>query len=86
MDQHLKPSRFDGDHRSPAAPKEWEHWLRTFQNFIKAIEKKEPRESINQLDILLNFVSPNIYAYITDSTTFEQAIATLTSLFVKPCN
>ena len=85
MDRHLKPSRFDADHSSSSAAKEWTHWLRTFRNFIKAIEKAIPgEETIDKLEILTNFVSPNIYAYIADSASYEEAIKTLTSLFVKP--
>ena len=39
-----------------------------------------------KLDMLINFVSPSVYDYIADSTTYDIAIEVLTSLNVKPKN
>ena len=87
MDGHLKPTRFDGDHSSTSGAQEWTHWKRTFTNFIKAIQKKTPEgETVDRLDILINYVSPNIFTFIADCTTYELAIQTLDALFIKEVN
>ena len=87
MDSHLKPSRFDSDHSSSTASKEWQHWKKTFSNFVKAVKKKAPTgEEVDTLDLLVNYVSPNIYDFISDSKTYDEAIKTLDSLFIKPVN
>ena len=87
MDGHLKPARFDSDHTSPTAAQEWVHWKRTFKNFIKALEKKTPAgETLDCLDLLINYIAPNIYNFIADSTTYDDAIKVLDSLFVKEVN
>ena len=87
MDSHLKPSRFDCDHSSSTAGREWLHWKKTFSNFVKAVEKKTPTgDEVNALDLLVNYVSPNIYDFIVDCKTFDEAIKTLDALFVKPVN
>ena len=87
MDGHLKPARFDSDHTSSTAAQEWVHWKRTFKNFIKALEKKTPAgETLDCLDLLINYIAPNIYNFIADSTTYDDAIKVLDSLFVKEVN
>ena len=87
MDSHLKPSRFDGDHTATTGSSEWTHWKRTFSNFINAVKKKTPEgETVNSLDILINYVSPKIFTFIADCTTYELAIQTLDSLFIKEVN
>ena len=85
MDIHLKPSRFDTEHSTPNAAKEWTHFLRTFTNFLDAVEKKaEEGTTINKLKILTNYISPSVFAYIEQCTTYNSAIETLTGLYIKP--
>ena len=88
MDSLLKPTRFECEHTSPAAGESWSHWKKTFSNFIKAIKKKTPAEGeeVDCLDLLVNYVSPTIYTYIADCDTYEKAIETLDSLFIKEIN
>ena len=88
MDSLLKPTRFECEHTSPAAGESWSHWKKTFSNFIKAIKKKTPAEGeeVDCLDLLVNYVSPTIYTYIADCDTYEKAIETLDSLFIKEVN
>ena len=87
MEQLLKPSKFDVEHTIPTAAREWKHWHRTFQNFITAVEKrKKEGETIDHLEILTNFVAPNIYAYIEDCKDYDGAITTLTNLYIKQPN
>ena len=101
MDKYLRPARFDGDPNAVGADKHFNHWLATFKNFIKAINTSiaaaptttdgnttgTPEEgSDKKLEMLMNYVAPNVYDYILDCTTYDQAIETLTSIYVKPVN
>lgn len=82
MERYLRPDRFDTDPESATAAKEWMHWLKTFTNFIQAVQKTSP--GVNKLDLLTNYVAPRVYDYITDYETYEKAEAALTALYVKP--
>ncbi|KAL4703083.1 hypothetical protein ACJJTC_018120 [Scirpophaga incertulas] len=38
MDRFLRPERFDGDPTVSSSAPAWEHWKRTFENFVTAYE------------------------------------------------
>lgn len=82
MERLLKPERLDCDPTSPTAAQEWRHWLQTFKTFISAL----PEEDLNKLGLLINFVSPRIYESISECSTYDDALTTLQSQFVKPTN
>ena len=80
MEKLLQPERFNVDSNAPNSAKAWTHWYKTFDNFMESLT--DP----NKLKLLTNFISPDIYAYIMDCTTFEQAINILKNIYVKPKN
>ncbi|KRY87962.1 hypothetical protein T4D_10229 [Trichinella pseudospiralis] len=82
MDRFLKPERLDVDPSSPTSSEQWKHWLATFENFLAAL----PQENLDKKSLLVNFVSPRIYASIAASRTYEDAIQSLKSIFEKPVN
>lgn len=82
MERLLKPERLDCDTNSPTAAQEWRHWLQTFKTFIAVL----PQENLKKLGLLINFVSPKIYESISECTTYDDALTTLQSQFVKPTN
>ncbi len=82
MDKLLRPSRLDTDPGSSAAEKDWVHWVRTFKNFISVL----PAEGLNKLQVLTNYVSPRIFEYIGNCDSYDDALATLKSLYIKPTN
>ena len=84
MDKLLKPERLSIDPNSRNANVEYKHWLKTFQNYITAV--REVNENVNQLQVLINFVSATVYSYIEDCPTFDIALQTLEKVFVKPVN
>ena len=53
----------------------------TFQNFVTAVDA-----TANKLQLLINHVSPDVYTLIEDAQTYDQAIATLKKIYVKPPN
>lgn len=78
----MRPERFDASTDSPDAAKTWNHWKRTFDNFISSVGDQNP----DKLSLLTNFVAPYVYEHIAESTTYGLAISTLTALYVKPRN
>lgn len=87
MDKILKPNRLDVDPSDANAGKEWTHWIRTFDNFLNSIPPTdEGGPPLNKLPLLVNFVSPRVYQYIEDCTSYSEAIEILKQSYVKPTN
>lgn len=82
MERLLKPERLDCDPSLSTAAQEWKHWFKTFENFLGAL----PKEDLDKLSLLINFVSPKIYEAISECNTYEDAIKTLKSQYIKPTN
>ncbi|XP_046844913.1 uncharacterized protein LOC124438758 [Xenia sp. Carnegie-2017] len=85
MDKVLRPERFDVIPNAQGAAKRWTHWLATFENFIDAIPSI-PDTRINKLHILVNYVTSDVYQLFCDTETYDEAITTLKTLYVKPPN
>lgn len=81
MEKLLRPDRFDGT--QDTTPAEWEHWLRTFTNFLDCLSGDSAPD---KLKLLINHVSPAVYNYISACTTFTDAIEVLKAVYVKPTN
>ncbi|XP_026315169.1 uncharacterized protein K02A2.6-like [Hyposmocoma kahamanoa] len=83
MERFLRPDKLNIDPTGNSASKEWEHWKRTFESFLSNFTKETAGMKI---DILINHVSPTIFAYISECTTYEEALDILDKLFNKPKN
>ena len=83
MENHLKPIRFDADPGSPTARQEWRHWFATLQNYITG---SNITEEANKYRLLVNFVSPAIFAFISDHTTYATGIKALEDIYDKSKN
>ena len=83
MDRILRPARFETDPHSPNAGQEWTHWFVTFENFIFTIENICDAD---KLKLLINFVSHSNYQLFSEYNTYDEAIRTLRTTFVKPKN
>ena len=75
MDKCLKPERLEVDPNSRNASVEYKHWLKTFRNYLTAVQ--QTNENVNQLNVLTNFVSATVYSYIDDCPNFDEALETL---------
>ena len=82
MDKFLRPARFDVILNTRGSDKVWIHWKKTFTNFLTSIAEHEP----DRLNVLNNYVSPEVFEYIADSTNYTLAIETLESLYITPKN
>ena len=70
-DKALRPDRFNENPNTATAAKEFKHSIQTFEYYIEVL----PQESLDKLKI--NFVSPTVYDFISDCTTYESAKETL---------
>ena len=82
MEKYLHPEYLDCNPNSPSSPDEWRHWYRTIKSFFRTLGDRE----FNKLDALVNFLSPAVYKYIADFTTYWSAIRHLEGLYIKPKN
>ncbi len=82
MDRALRPNRFDNNPNDSNAAKEFQHWIKTFEHYAEAL----PQDGLDKYKVLANFVSPQVYDYISDQTTYASAVEVLKALYVKPTN
>ena len=82
MDKFLRPERFEIEPSAPNADRAWKHWLKTFTNFIQTLSS----EDTDKHALLVNFISPQIYDYIIDTSDYDDAVEKLQSLYIKPKN
>ncbi len=82
MDKVLRSERFDTSPNAQDASKSWRHWLATFENFVGVI----PGEEVNKLNVLINYVSSDVYQLFCDAATYDEAINLLKNLYVKTPN
>ena len=85
MDKLLKPKLFDTDPSLPDADQQWHHWKLTFDNFLDTFTEAELTDR-RKLAALINCLSSSVYTYISSSSSFEDAITTLSDIYVKPKN
>ena len=71
MDKCLRPQIFDTDANSEEGPRKWFCWKKTFENFIR---KNDGATDRNKHDLLINFFDTNIYSYVTECTTYADAL------------
>lgn len=83
MDQLLKPDRFDTEPTCNVAESKWKHWKRTFSNFVAQVD--EITED-NKFNLLCNYVSSNVFRYISDAENYSDAIKVLDSLYITKRN
>ena len=78
MDKLLRPETFSADPSAANSSKEWEHWKARFEKFIGSITSIS---EANKQDLLVNYVSTEIYAHISETADYTASIAALESVF-----
>ena len=81
MEGALKPGRFEVDPDSENSSKRWLHWKKTFENYLAGLKVTD---AAVKLQILTNFVSPEVYEFISEQDDYPSAIDALEELYVKP--
>ena len=84
MEKFLRPERFDAVPNTIGSDKSWLHWKRTFTSFIASVTASNA--GINRLEVLINYVSPSIFEFITECENYDTAMNTLETLFIVPRN
>ena len=79
----MKPERLSLDPNSTDAEIKWNHWHKTFNNFLS---KLDDASDDDKLAILINYLSADVYSYVSGATNFAAAIEILDKLYVKPKN
>ena len=82
----IKPSLFSADPNSSQAGKEWKHWYRTFTNFLESFPAEPAITDANKLRCLIAHIDKDVYDYVSECETYEEAVDILGRLYVKPCN
>ena len=83
----MKPDRLGVDPNSSDAAKIYKHWLRTFNNFIDSVSSTSGSSTpVNKLNLLINYIEPVVYDFVSECVSFEEALRTLESIYVKPKN
>ena len=80
MDKALRPDRFETLPTTPTSAKEFEHWLKTFEHYCEVL----PQTNLDKLKLITVYITPAVYDFIRDYTTYETALAALKSIYVKP--
>ena len=83
MDKLLKPERFALDPYASSASSDWLHWKRTFDNFIGKVKDIDEDEKLN---LLINYIAPSVFEYVSECKTYDEAINILNSTYVKVTN
>ena len=88
MDKLLKPAKLSIDPNSSAAAKEWNHWSRTFKSYVSRYVTSASEEEANadKLAALINCATPEVFEYIDQCETYDEAEAVLQKLYVKQPN
>jgi len=82
MEKVLRPERFETDPNAPNSTKCWQHWLKTFENFLESIAS----ENLNKLKVLINFLSAEVYEFVSEANNYAEAKDILNSIYVKTPN
>jgi len=82
----IKPSQFGADPNAGQASKEWKHWYRTFTNFLESFPAEPPITEQEKLRCLVAHIDKDVYSYISECASYNDAISSLEGLYVKPCN
>ena len=88
----MKPERLGIDPNTTDSDKTCKHWFQTFNNFVEffstsntASGSQSSTRTINKFNLLINYIEPNVYEFISECETYDQAIETKT-IYVKPKN
>ena len=93
MDRLLRPDKFSTLHTDPLAEKKWRYWKRCFQNFQTKINETVPAADASaeakaqadslKLELLINYVEPEIYEYFSEESTLNQRAITVLNGFMR---
>ena len=76
------PDKLKTEPNDERAEKHYIHWKKTFENFLQDCGNDAP----DKLRCLTRYISSDVYEHIADSTSYEEAVQVLDSLYIKTKN
>ena len=90
MERYLKSERLGIDPNTTDADKTYKHWFRTFNNFLESLStsntassSQSSTQTVNKFNLLINYIEPNVYKFISECEAYDQAIETVKRIYVK---
>ena len=87
----MKPERLGINSNTTVADKTYKHWFQTFNNFLESLStsntissSQSSTQTANKFNLLINYIEPNIYEFISKCETYDQAIETLRKFMWHP--
>ena len=82
MERALRPDKFDVLPDTGTSEKDFKFWLKTLENFLAIL----PQDNLDKLKVMINHVSPAVYDYVSECTTYDAAVELLKTIYIKPTN
>ncbi len=87
MEKLLKPPKLAIDPNEVSAAKEWKHWVRTFRSYMNRYVVSSPElADAEMLEALNSLATADVYEYVENCETYDQAERLLQKLYVKEPN
>jgi len=83
MEKCLRPERFVAEANAPYSRKKWKYWKYTFTKYFAKLPNITDSD---KLDILCNFVDESVFAHISESGSYENAMEILQQVYAKTPN
>jgi len=83
MEKYMKPERLSLDPNSADAELKWTHWQKTLNNFFSKLDNVSDQD---KHALLINFLSAEVYNYVSATSNYTDAIEALKEVYVKPKN
>ena len=76
------------DPEEASAGKQWNHWFKTFENFLHTLRTgtaaaRTPVPEDTKLQVLINYVAPNVFELISECETYTDAVDILKEIYEK---
>ena len=86
MDCLLKPGKLEVLPEEPDTTKNFDYWQKTFDIFLTEVLEKADADSVNKLGLLMNYLTHKMYAFVTDTRSYDEARQALNNVYHKPKN
>jgi len=84
----LRPKEWSVQPEAPEAPRIFNFWLRTVEDFIASLRvyRKEGEPEINKKRIVISCLSPDVFPYVEEAVDYERIVETFKSVYIKKKN
>ena len=87
MDRLLRPAKLEVLPEEPEETRIYDHSLKTFDTYLEAVRTTaENADNISKLGLLTNLLTHQTFAFIADSTNYEEAREVLNNAYHRQKN